>query len=59
MKEQVAQKGNDLSPESKTPRRSNMVISAIKAGNSKENSPLWPNFEQVRFMPAQVICKYH
>ena len=53
-------KGNACSLESNMPRRSNMVFSAIKAGNSKVNSPLWPNCECLwDFMPAQVICKFH
>ena len=53
-------KDNDCSPESNMPRRSNIIFSAIKAGNSKVNSPLWPNFEHMwDFMPAQVICKFH
>ena len=40
-------KGNDLSPESYMPRRSNMVFSAIKIGNTKVQSPLSPNFEHM------------
>ena len=37
-----------------------MVFSAIKAGSSKVNSPLRPNFEHMwDFKLAQVICKFH
>ena len=53
-------KGNDRSPESNMPRRSNIVFSAIKAGNSKVKSPLWPNFERLwDFMPPHVVCKFY
>ena len=53
-------KGNDRSHVSNIPR-SNMVFSALKAGNFKVNCPLWPNFEHTvsNFMPAQVTCKFH
>ena len=53
-------KGNNPSPESNMHKRSNMVFSAIKAYNSKVNSPLCLNFEHMwDFIPAQVICKFH
>ena len=53
-------KGNNHSPESNMPKRSKMVFSAIKAGYSKVNSPLWPNFEHMwDFMLAPDICKFH
>ena len=53
-------KGNDRSPDSNMPWRSNMIFSAMKASNSKVNSPRWPNFEYMGdFTSAQITCKFH